>query len=92
MGYGCCFTSHQTDLADPSPQLIELDPSFYRGYEGKHTALHGMGRHTEAFEAFKTMLSKIDQSSDPQIGGKLFYHYRRRRVSFDGCWIELRHQ
>ena len=92
MGYGCCFTSHQTDLADPSPQLIELDPSFYRGYEGKHTALHGMGRHTEAFEAFKTMLSKIDQSSDPQIGGKLFYHYHRRRVSFDGCWIELRHQ
>ena len=51
-----------------------------------------MGRHTEAFEAFKTMLSKIDQSSDPQIGGKLFYHYHRRRVSFDGCWIELRHQ
>ena len=38
------------------------------------------------------MLSKLDQSSDPQIHGELSYHYCRRAVSFNGCWIELRNQ
>ena len=70
------FTPHQMDLTDPSSQLIELDPSSYRGYEGKHTALHGMGRHREALEAFRTMLSKLEKSSDPQIRGKLFFYSR----------------
>ena len=66
--------SHQMDFADPYRQLIELDPSSHRGYEGKHYALHSMGRHSEAFEAFRTMLSKLDQSPSPQIRGTLSVH------------------
>ena len=56
-------------------QVIELDPSSYRGYEGKHAALHSMGRHGEAFEAFKMMLLKLEQSPDPKIRGKPFCQY-----------------
>jgi tetratricopeptide (TPR) repeat protein len=58
-------------LLKRSNEVIELDPSSHRGYEGKHAALHGMGHHSEAFEAFRMMLSKLVQSSDPQIRGKL---------------------
>ena len=53
-------------------QVIELDPLSHSGYEGKHAALHGVGHHSEAFEAFRMMLSKLEQSSDPQIRSKLF--------------------
>ena len=56
-------------------QVIELDPSSHRGYEGKYTVLHGMGRHSEAFEAFSIMLSKLEQSPDPQIRSKPFCEY-----------------
>ncbi|KAI9567183.1 hypothetical protein HD554DRAFT_1033128 [Boletus coccyginus] len=48
-------------------QVIEVDPSSHRRYEGKHAALHGIGCHGEAFEAFRTMLLKLAQSSDSQI-------------------------
>ena len=62
-------------------QVIELDPSSHRGYEGKHTALHSMERYTEVFEAFRVMLSKLEQSPDPQIRGKPFrQYYRQQRV------------
>ncbi|KAF8548434.1 hypothetical protein OG21DRAFT_1516295 [Imleria badia] len=50
-----------------SNEIIELDPSSHTGYEAKHAALHNMGRHREAFESFSTMLSKLEQSPDPQI-------------------------
>ncbi|KAI9455058.1 hypothetical protein HD554DRAFT_299377 [Boletus coccyginus] len=50
-----------------SKENIELDPSFHRGYERKHAALHGMGRYSEAFEAFRVMLSTLEQSPDPHI-------------------------
>ncbi|KAI9574684.1 hypothetical protein HD554DRAFT_79908 [Boletus coccyginus] len=56
-------------LLKSSNEIIELDPSSHRGYEGKHTALHGMGRYGEAFEAFRMMVSKLEQSPDPQIRG-----------------------
>jgi hypothetical protein len=59
-------------------QDIELDPLSHRGYEGKHAALHGMGRYSEAFEVFKMMLSILDQSPDPQIRSKLFCQYCRQ--------------
>ena len=56
-------------------QVIELDPSSHDGYERKHAALHGMGRYSEAFEAFKMMISKLDESPDPHIrGGPLYQH------------------
>ena len=61
-------------------QAIKLDPSSHSGYEGKHAALHGMGRHSEALEAFRTMLSKLEQSPDPQIRGKLCCQYRQQKV------------
>jgi len=64
--------SHQTDLSDPHPQDIELDPSSHTGYERRYAALHGMGRHREALEAFRVMLSRLEQSPDPHVRGKPF--------------------
>lgn len=62
-------------------QLIQLDPYSHKGYERKHAALHSMGRYSEAFEAFRTMLSKLEQSPDPQTHGRLFCPYcRQQRV------------
>ncbi|KAI9455056.1 hypothetical protein HD554DRAFT_2036671 [Boletus coccyginus] len=52
-------------LLKRSKEDIELDPSSYMGYERKHAALHGMGRYGEAFEAFRVMLSTLEQSPDP---------------------------
>ena len=92
MRYGFGFTSHQTDHPDLSSQLIELAPSSYKGYEGKHIALHGMGRHGEAIKVHGVMLSKIEQSADPRVRGKPFYHCSRWSVSFHGHCAELRHQ
>ena len=72
-------------------QAIELYPSSHGGYEAKHAALHGMGRHSEAFEAFEVMLSNLEQSPDQRIRGELLCHYCRQR-SFDWGWTELRDQ
>ncbi|KAI9454841.1 hypothetical protein HD554DRAFT_2042943 [Boletus coccyginus] len=52
-------------LLKRSAEDIELDPSSHSGYETKHAALHGIGRHGEAFEAFRVMLSRLEQSPDP---------------------------
>ena len=72
-------------------QAIELYPSSHGGYEAKHAALHGMGRHSEAFEAFEVMLSNLEQSPDPRIRGELLCHYWGQQ-SFDRGWTELRGQ
>ncbi|KAN0091537.1 hypothetical protein V8E55_005103, partial [Tylopilus felleus] len=48
-------------------KVIELDPSSHTGYEGKHTALHGMKQYNEAFKTFRMMLSRLEQSPDPQV-------------------------
>ena len=56
-------------------QAIDLDPSFHNGYESKHVALLGMGRHSEAFQAFKTMITKLEESPDPHICGGPLYQY-----------------
>ena len=56
-------------------QAIELDPPSHNGYERKHAALHGMGRHSEAFEAFKTMISRFEEPPDSHIRGGPSYRY-----------------
>ncbi|KAG1789521.1 heterokaryon incompatibility protein-domain-containing protein [Suillus plorans] len=48
-------------------KVIELDPSSHVGYELMHTALRGAQRYNEAIEAFKIMLSKLDDSPEAQI-------------------------
>ena len=53
-----------------------LDPSSPLGYERKHAALHGMGRHDDATNAFETMLLKMSESSDPEIRGEGNYTIR----------------
>ena len=53
-------------------QAIALDPSSPWGYEMKRTALHQVGCYGDAIETFETMLSKMVQSSDPQIRGELY--------------------
>ncbi|KAN0091542.1 hypothetical protein V8E55_005108 [Tylopilus felleus] len=50
-----------------SNEVIGLDPSSHTGYEGKHAALHGMKQYSEAFKAFRMMLSRLEQSPDPQV-------------------------
>ncbi|KAF8119884.1 hypothetical protein EV363DRAFT_1440067 [Boletus edulis] len=51
-------------------KVIELDPSSPWGYQGKHAALHKAGDYENAVNAFEAMLSKISQSSDPEIRGQ----------------------
>lgn len=52
-------------------QAITLDPSSPWGYGVKQEALHGSERYDEAIRSFETMLSKMGESPDPQIRGKL---------------------
>ena len=77
--YGLYVTSHQTGSVIYAIQVIELDPSSHRGHEEKHIALHGMGRYSEAFQVFRVMLSKLRQSPDPHIRGKLFCQCCRKQ-------------
>ncbi|KAF8447267.1 hypothetical protein L210DRAFT_3641225 [Boletus edulis BED1] len=63
--------SWQDALTDAN-KAIELDPSSPWGYERKHAALHKAGDYANAINAFETMLSKISQSSDPEI--RVFHH------------------
>ncbi|OAX36019.1 hypothetical protein K503DRAFT_331321 [Rhizopogon vinicolor AM-OR11-026] len=48
-------------------KVIELDPSSYRGYQLKYTALHSAQRYDEAIDAFRIMLFNMDNTFDPQI-------------------------
>ncbi|KIK38635.1 hypothetical protein CY34DRAFT_809154 [Suillus luteus UH-Slu-Lm8-n1] len=47
-------------------KVIELEPSSYVGYQLKRTALHGAHRYDEAIDAFKIMLSKLENTSDTE--------------------------
>ncbi|KAG1786305.1 quinon protein alcohol dehydrogenase-like superfamily [Suillus plorans] len=47
-------------------KVIELDPSSYSGYQLKHAVLHGAHRYDEAIEAFKIMLSKLENTPDTE--------------------------
>ncbi|KAF8548112.1 hypothetical protein OG21DRAFT_1607087 [Imleria badia] len=53
------------DALNDANEAIKLDPSSPLGYERKHAALRGAGRHSDAIDAFETMLSL--QSSKPDI-------------------------
>ena len=91
MRYGSYSSSHRTFSTTHTIQVIELDSLSHTGYGGKHAVLHGMGRHSQAFETFGVMPSKLEQSPDPQIRGKLVCPYCRQQ-SFDLSCTELRHQ
>ncbi|KAG0699362.1 hypothetical protein DFH29DRAFT_1002055 [Suillus ampliporus] len=73
-------------------KVIELDPFSYVGYELKHAALHGSQRYDEAIEAFKIMLSKLDDAPEAQIR-KLRQQYVSSSEVEDAIrravWIEL---
>lgn len=45
-------------------KVIEFNPS---SHLGKHAALRGAHRYDDAFEAFKIILSMLDNAPDPQI-------------------------
>ncbi|KAG1793297.1 uncharacterized protein HD556DRAFT_1443722 [Suillus plorans] len=47
-------------------KVIELDPSSYFGYQLKHAVLHDAHRYDEAIEAFKIMISKLENTFDTQ--------------------------
>ncbi|KIK45788.1 hypothetical protein CY34DRAFT_496839 [Suillus luteus UH-Slu-Lm8-n1] len=57
---------HAEALYD-AEKVIEFDPSSYIGYELKHAALHEAQLYDEAVAAFKIMLFKLENASDPQI-------------------------
>ncbi|KAF8548009.1 hypothetical protein OG21DRAFT_1516754 [Imleria badia] len=48
-------------------EAIKLEPSCHRGYEMRHSALHGAGRYAEAVEAFNKMILKLEESPDKHI-------------------------
>ncbi|KAF8550639.1 hypothetical protein OG21DRAFT_1487620 [Imleria badia] len=77
-------------LLKRSAEVVKLNPSSHRGYQEMHVALHDMGRHSEAFKAFRTMLSKLEQSSDPQIHGEPFCQYLTHQ-RIDWFWTELQY-
>jgi len=77
--------SHQADRVDPYNQDIELDPSSHTGYERKHAALRAMGHHGEAFEAFRVMLSRLEQSPDLHMRGKPSCQYCMQFIILLGC-------
>ena len=47
-----------------------LDPSSPRGYEIKHATLRVAGRYRDAREVLETMLSKVSESSNPDMRGE----------------------
>ncbi|KAG2338552.1 hypothetical protein BDR05DRAFT_969113 [Suillus weaverae] len=47
-------------------KVIELNPSSYFGYRLKHAVLHDAHRYDEATEAFKIMLSKLENAPDTE--------------------------
>ena len=51
-------------------QVIMLDPSSPLGYERKHAALRIAGQSRDAEDAFQMMLSKMSESSDPEVRGE----------------------
>ena len=51
-------------------QLITVDPSSLLGYERKHEALRAAGHHVDGVDALEIMLSKMSESSSPEIRGK----------------------
>ncbi|KAG2738090.1 hypothetical protein P692DRAFT_201798621, partial [Suillus brevipes Sb2] len=57
-------------------KVIELDSLSYFGYNLKRAALHGAQRYDEAIQAFRTMLSKLDDAPDIQTR-KLRQQYLR---------------
>ncbi|KAI9567130.1 hypothetical protein HD554DRAFT_1027307 [Boletus coccyginus] len=59
--------TNQDILLKRSKEDIELGPLSHTGYQTKHAALHAMGRHSEAFEAFRTMLSTLERSPHSHI-------------------------
>ncbi|KAG2335876.1 hypothetical protein BDR05DRAFT_971340 [Suillus weaverae] len=46
--------------------VIKLTPSSYVGYQLEHAALHGAQRYDEAIEAFKIMLSRLENAPDTE--------------------------
>ncbi|KAN0078203.1 hypothetical protein V8E55_010260 [Tylopilus felleus] len=48
-------------------KVIELDPLSPWGYERRHAALHKAGVYENAVGAFEAMLSRLLESSDPEI-------------------------
>ena len=61
-------------------QVTKLDSCSPLGYERQYAALLGIGRHDDAIDAFKKMLSEMSEPSDPEIRGEgnhiipIFFH------------------
>jgi len=53
-------------------QAIRLNPSSVFGHKGKHAALLGARRYTEAIDAYDDMLLMLEQSADPVTRGKYY--------------------
>ncbi|KAF8552627.1 hypothetical protein OG21DRAFT_1498291 [Imleria badia] len=68
------YMSLWQDALNDANEVITLDPSSPLGYERKHEALRGAGCYGDAIVAFDTMLSKISQSSDPQIRERFLWY------------------
>ncbi|KAG2349796.1 hypothetical protein BDR05DRAFT_972738 [Suillus weaverae] len=56
-----------TEALHDAEKVVELNPLSYVGYELKHEALQGAQCYGKAVQAFKIMLSKLDDSQDTQM-------------------------
>ncbi|KAG2336501.1 hypothetical protein BDR05DRAFT_122136 [Suillus weaverae] len=61
-----CITGDWDRALDEALKVIKLTPSSHVGYQFRHAALHGAQRYDEAIEAFKIMLSKLENAPDTQ--------------------------
>ncbi|KAN0094881.1 hypothetical protein V8E55_003168, partial [Tylopilus felleus] len=55
------------DVLRSTVNVVELDPLSPWGYERKHAAFHKAGHYKNAIIAFEVMLSRMVESSDPEI-------------------------
>ncbi|KAG2142854.1 heterokaryon incompatibility protein-domain-containing protein [Suillus bovinus] len=60
-------------------KVIQLNPSSHIGYKLKHAALHGAQSYDEAIQAFRVMLSKLDDAPDTETR-KLRQQYLNSRM------------
>ncbi|KAN0087982.1 hypothetical protein V8E55_006603 [Tylopilus felleus] len=58
---------HWDEALVDAQMVIELDPLSPWGYHKKHAALHNAGDYQNAINAFEVMLSRMLESSDPEI-------------------------
>ena len=65
----CTIERFMDQAHSDDTQVTDLNPCSYLGFHLKHAALRGARQYGQAIEAFKVMLSKLDDAHDPDMRG-----------------------